>query len=62
MAALEDGSRVEDADPTHADRMNVLGMSDRGVLFVVVVERGERDRIISARKATSPEIQTYTER
>ncbi len=37
-------------------------MSDSArVLFVVFVERGERDRIISARRAVADEERSYTE-
>lgn len=44
-----------------AERVAVLGMSRQGVLFVIVVERGKRTRIISARKANRHQIKTYTE-
>jgi len=41
-------------------RMVVIGTSLRDrVIFVVHVERGERDRIISARRATSGEWAVY---
>ena len=41
-------------------RMVVIGASLRHrVLFVVHVERGERDRIISARRASGAERQVY---
>jgi uncharacterized DUF497 family protein len=43
-------------------RMVVIGTSLRErVLFVVHVERGERDRIISARRATRREREVYEE-
>lgn len=49
---LDDGSGV--------GRMVVIGSSLRErVLFVVHVERGERDRIISTRKATAGEREVY---
>jgi uncharacterized protein len=49
---LDDGSGV--------GRMVVIGTSLRErVLFVVHVERGERDRIISARRATAGERAVY---
>lgn len=49
---LDDGSGL--------GRMVVIGTSLRErVLFVVHVERGERDRIIGARAATSAERQVY---
>jgi uncharacterized DUF497 family protein len=42
------------------DRMVVIGSSLRErVLFVVHVERGKRDRIISARRATPGEREVY---
>ena len=41
-------------------RLVVIGMSLRErVLFVVHVERGERDRIVSARRATAGEREVY---
>src|SRR5438445_10646835 len=49
---LDDGSAT--------DRMVVVGTSLRDrVLYVVHVERGRRDRIISARPATSAERDVY---
>ena len=49
---LEDGSEM--------DRMVVIGTSLRErVLFVVHVERGQRERIISARRATASERKIY---
>ncbi len=49
---LDDGSGTE--------RMVVIGASIRDrVLYVVHVERGERDRIISARRATKVERDVY---
>lgn len=49
---LDDGSGV--------GRMVVIGTSLRDrLLYVVHVERGERDRIISARRATGPERDVY---
>lgn len=49
---LDDGGDV--------GRMVVIGMSLRErVLYVVHVERGERERIISARRAMSPERDVY---
>jgi uncharacterized DUF497 family protein len=47
-------------DGSGTDRMVVIGTSLRErVLFVVHVERGERDRIISARRATPREREVY---
>jgi uncharacterized DUF497 family protein len=49
---LDDGSGV--------GRMVVIGTSIRDrLLYVVHVERGERDRLISARRATSGEREVY---
>lgn len=51
------------ADPTEPDRFVALGFSALARLLVVVhCERGERVRIISARRATSRERMTYEER
>jgi uncharacterized DUF497 family protein len=47
-------------DGSSEGRMVVIGTSLRErVLFVVHVERGERDRIISARRATTREREVY---
>lgn len=49
---LDDGSGTE--------RMVVIGASIRDrILYVVHVERGERDRLISARRAESAERDVY---
>ena len=55
MYPIEDGSAE--------DRMVVIGTSLRErVLFVVHVERGKRDRIVSARRATAGEQDVYETR
>ena len=47
-------------DGSGTDTIVVIGMSIRErLLFVVHVERRERDRIISARRATRPECEVY---
>jgi uncharacterized protein len=47
-------------DGSGSGRMVVIGASLRErVLFVVHIERGERDRIISARRATPREREVY---
>ena len=47
-------------DGTSSDRLLAIGESlRRRVLVVVHLERGERDRIISARPATGPERRAY---
>ena len=50
-------------DPTSPDRFIALGFSRLArLLFVVHLERGEKVRIISARKATRSERKTYEQR
>lgn len=50
-------------DPAHEDRFLALGFSQLARLVIVVhVERGERVRIISARKATRTEGESYERR
>lgn len=47
-------------DGTGTDRLVAIGLSDRiRVLYVVHLERGVRDRIVSARKATAAEEAFY---
>ena len=57
-----DEKRIERFDAEHSslteDRWNAIGMVNR-VLFVVYTERGERIRIISARRATKKEEEEY---
>ena len=57
-----DEKRIERYDALHStlmeDRWNALGMVGR-ILFVVYTERGERTRIISARRATKEEEREY---
>jgi uncharacterized DUF497 family protein len=51
------------ADATHDDRFLAIGFSRQARLLVVVhVERAERVRIISARKATREEAMSYERR
>lgn len=61
--ALEDPNRIEEADDRFdygEDRDIVIGMSARGVLFVVALCRDELTRrIVSARKATRHEQDRY---
>ncbi len=55
------GLFVED-DTRGEARFVVIGMSERArVLFVVHVERGRRDRIVSARQATKREELMYAQ-
>lgn len=52
-------------DPDHSQRENrfvTTGMSDRGrILTLVQVDRGDRIRLISARRATARERSSYEE-
>jgi uncharacterized protein len=63
IAALEDPNRLEEIDTRFAygdERMQVIGMAHRDVLFVVVTARDDDIcRIISARKATRHEQDRY---
>jgi uncharacterized DUF497 family protein len=52
---------ADDASDADEERTVVIGMSQAArVLLVVFVERGQRDRIISARKATETERRSYS--
>ena len=63
IAALEDPNRVEEIDMRFVygeERIQVIGMAHRDVLFVIVTLRDEDIcRIISARKATRHEQERY---
>lgn len=60
--AFVDDRAVFLVDPTDPSRFVVIGMSAKPrLLFVVHVERGTRDRIISARLATASEETAYTQ-
>jgi uncharacterized DUF497 family protein len=63
IPALEDPNRVEDVDPDvdHGEeRIRVTGMTQSGVLFVVIaLPEEDAIRIISARKATRNEEDRY---
>ena len=59
---FEDAFAVYDIDLSQdydEERLIVVGMAIGRVLFVVHTERGERTRIISARKATKREQDDY---
>lgn len=61
VRVFSDPFRKEFYDAAHSgdeDRYNTIGMV-RDILFVVYVERGERVRVISARKATPKERRWY---
>jgi uncharacterized DUF497 family protein len=63
IAALEDPNRIEEMDDRFVydeERVQVIGMAEGRVLFVVVTPLGEDGcRIISARKATRHEQDRY---
>lgn len=63
--AFSDPRAITIPDPKHSateERFVLLGASERDRLVVVVhVERGENVRIISARRATRSENETYEE-
>lgn len=63
IAALEDLNRLEELDAQFVyseERIQVIGMAQVDVLFVIVTLRGEDScRIISARKATRDEQDRY---
>ena len=61
VRVFSDPFRKEFYDAAHSgdeNRYNTIGMV-RDILFVVYVERGERVRVISARKATPKERRWY---
>jgi len=58
---FDDPLRIMQYDMAHSgleERWQTLGMAN-GVLFAVYTERGERIRIVTARKATSEERRIY---
>ena len=59
--AFDDKNLVDALDESHSeDELNLIGLTDRGLLFVVYTERGDDViRIISARKATKFEGEIY---
>jgi uncharacterized protein len=60
--AFEDPEHVIFEDGSDAGRYILIGVSARSRLLTVVhIERGERERIISARSATLAEAQRYRE-
>jgi uncharacterized DUF497 family protein len=61
--AVTDPDAIFLADDLHAERFAAIGASARGrTLYVVHVDRAQRDRIISARPATATEQTLYTQR
>lgn len=64
IGVFDDDMRIEWYDAAHSeveDRYNTIGMVNH-ILFVVYTERGERIRMISARKATAYERRLYNDR
>jgi uncharacterized protein len=60
--AFKDGNRLERPDFSSdygEERWIVLGRVARTILFVVFTQRGERIRLISARRADANEQRTY---
>jgi uncharacterized protein len=51
--------RFDDREDYGEERVNVIGMSEGVLLHVTYTERGERIRIISARRATRHEQDDY---
>jgi uncharacterized DUF497 family protein len=61
--AIADPEALFLSDDVQVDRYVAIGASAMGrSLYVVHVERGQRDRIISARSATPAEQALYTQR
>jgi uncharacterized DUF497 family protein len=62
-SVFDDEDSVDALDESHSEdeiRFNVIGLTDRGLLFVVYTERGDDViRIISARKTTKFEEDIY---
>lgn len=63
--AFEDENLIDALDETHSEdelRFNLIGLTAKGLLFVVYTERGDEViRIISARKATKFEEEIYVQ-
>lgn len=59
-AVIDENAVFLTDDSSAEDRFRVIGMSVRSrILLVVTVDRGQRDRIISARPATLAEENIY---
>ena len=62
-AALQDPHAAYLDASAHEQRFAAIGLSPAvRLLYVVHVERGERDRIVSARLATASEVDFYAQR
>ena len=58
-----DKNRIDDLDELHSDfeeRIRIIGRVEK-ILTVIYTERGDRNRIISARQATKDEEEEYYE-
>lgn len=65
VKAFDDPNAVELLDILNSDseiRYQLIGLTERSLLFVAFSERNENIRIFSARKATSKQIRIYNER
>jgi uncharacterized DUF497 family protein len=59
----DDRAVIEDDPDPDEERFSIIGMSRKGMLFVVYTERGEDTiRIISARSAAKHEVRAYHHR
>ena len=59
---FKDRARLERPKASHdygEERWIAIGRVERAILFVVFTQRGERIRLISARRATRNEQQSY---
>jgi uncharacterized DUF497 family protein len=64
MAVFRDPFALDFLDLRHdyaEERTITVGLSSKGVLMVVSTERGERIRLISARRATKEEARAYAD-
>lgn len=59
-SVLDPNAIVREDDSHREERFQIIGCSSKArILLVVTVERGDRDRIISARQATPEEERSY---
>ncbi len=62
IAAMLDPLAIDFDDLTFPENLVTLAASPRGaILYVITTERGDRVRVISARRATNHERQIYEE-
>ncbi|MCY7345131.1 MAG: BrnT family toxin [Pyrinomonadaceae bacterium] len=65
-SAFDDENLVDALDESHSEdelRFNLIGLTEKGLLFVVYTERGDEViRIISARQADKFEEEIYVEK